>query len=119
MEVYLLRFLNPSAYVHLHPPPSLFYVSKKRSRNCKLNAKFNNEEDDFLLQVATERAFLRFEETLRPDPLFIDPYVGCLVPPGYQVNMKQHPHKHCLATKFIDDKLLTAMNNTDGLRLFC
>lgn len=116
MEVYLPRFLNPSAHVHLHPLPSLFYVPKKTRGNCKLNAKFNNEEDGLLLQVATERAFLRFQETLRPDPLFIDPYVGCLVPPGVQVNMKQHPRKHCLATKFIDDKLLTAINHTDGLR---
>ncbi|KAL2540484.1 S-adenosyl-L-methionine-dependent methyltransferase superfamily protein [Abeliophyllum distichum] len=112
MEVYFLRFLNPSAHVHLHLVPSLFYDSKKRRRrNCKLNAIFKNEED-----AATERASLRFQETLRPDPLFIDPYVGCLVPPDFQVNMKQHPHKHCLATKFIDDKLLTTMNHTDGLR---
>ncbi|CAA2967714.1 S-adenosyl-L-methionine-dependent methyltransferase MSMEG_1480 MSMEI_1444 isoform X3 [Olea europaea subsp. europaea] len=50
------------------------------------------------------------------DPLFIDPDVGCLVPPDFHVKMMQHPHKHCLATRFIDDKLLTIMNKTDGLR---
>ncbi|XP_031261656.1 uncharacterized protein LOC116119861 [Pistacia vera] len=80
-----------------------------------LKAKLNNQSDP-LLQAATKSASLRFQETHRPEPLFVDPYAGCLVPPNVQMDMKKHSHHYCLATKFIDDKLLRTVNHIDGLK---
>ncbi|KAJ0111820.1 hypothetical protein Patl1_00990 [Pistacia atlantica] len=72
-----------------------------------LKAKLNNQSDP-LLQEATKSASLQ--------PLFVDPYAGCLVPPNVQMDMKKHSHHYCLATKFIDDKLLrTVVLLTDGM----
>lgn len=50
------------------------------------------------------------------DPLFTDPYIRCLLPPDIQMDVNQVLHKHCLATKFIDDKLLSTIKKIDGLR---
>lgn len=50
------------------------------------------------------------------DPLFVDPYVECLLPPGIQLDVNGSLHHHCLATRFIDDKLRDSMKNDDGLR---
>ena len=50
------------------------------------------------------------------DPLFIDPYAGCLVPPNVRMDMKQQVPRYCLATKFIDDKLLSTLQNDDDFR---
>ncbi|KAH0751298.1 hypothetical protein KY290_030530 [Solanum tuberosum] len=50
------------------------------------------------------------------DPLLIDPYVGCLLPCNSVEDMDQELHPYCLATKFIDDKLLETMQSTDGLK---
>lgn len=55
-------------------------------------------------------------------PLFLDPYAGCLIPPFTNKDMKQYqppttPSCHyCIATKFIDDKLLSTLNHMEGLR---
>ena len=49
------------------------------------------------------------------EPLFIDPYAGCFLLPNAEKDMDQNPHHYCLATKFIDDKLLSTMNHIDGL----
>ncbi|KAI3460797.1 hypothetical protein Pfo_017460 [Paulownia fortunei] len=110
----LLRFPQQTATPLVRPMPWLFHASKtKRNR---VNAKLEKEEDDQYFQAAVERASLRFHETLRPDPLFTDPYVRCLLPPDIQMDVNQVLHNHCLATKFIDDKLLSTIQKIDGLR---
>ncbi|XP_044502986.1 O-methyltransferase 1, chloroplastic [Mangifera indica] len=80
-----------------------------------LKAKLNNESDP-LLQAAAKAASLRFQETHRPEPLFVDPYAGCFVAPNVEMAMKKYSHHYCLATKFIDDKLLRTVNHIDGLK---
>ncbi|KAG6426850.1 hypothetical protein SASPL_111085 [Salvia splendens] len=50
------------------------------------------------------------------DPLFTDPYIRCLLPLDIEMDVNQNLHKHCLATKFIDDKLIASMQKDDGLR---
>lgn len=49
------------------------------------------------------------------DPLFTDPYIRCLLPSDIQMDVVQSLHKHCLATKYIDDKVLRVIEKTDGL----
>ncbi|KAL8513429.1 hypothetical protein ACS0TY_012770 [Phlomoides rotata] len=92
----------------------LFPASKKR-RNQVFNCKLVKEDDGRFLRAAMDRASLRFHETLRPDPLFTDPYIRCLLPSDIQMDVIQSLHQHCLATKFIDDKLLSIIEKTDGL----
>ncbi|KAL7172121.1 hypothetical protein ACSBR2_031756 [Camellia fascicularis] len=101
--------------------PLLTCASKKRkiSGGLLLRAKLNDKDDDKddpLLQSAINRASLRFQETHRPDPLFVDQYAGCFVPHNIPMDMEHYSDHYCLATKFIDDKLLTTMNNMDGLK---
>ncbi|XP_051132170.1 O-methyltransferase 1, chloroplastic [Andrographis paniculata] len=73
------------------------------------------EYHDEHFRAALLRVSLRLQETLRPDPLFIDPYIGCLLPPDHlQMDKSLGVHSHCLATKFIDDKLLGTMEKNDG-----
>ena len=52
------------------------------------------------------------------DPLFVDPYAGCLVPTNKFIEVDVTPRLplYCLATKFIDDKLLNALGDDDDLR---
>lgn len=50
------------------------------------------------------------------EPLFVDPYAGCFLPPDAEKCMEKYADHYCIATKFIDDKLLSAVNNTDGLK---
>ncbi|KAL9261627.1 O-methyltransferase 1, chloroplastic-like protein [Drosera capensis] len=87
-------------------------------RRIPARAKLNGAggDDDPLVQSAVAAATLRYQETLRPDPLFVDPYVSCMVPSNTQMNMAQSWHCHCLATKFIDEKLLEAMGGISGPR---
>ncbi|KAL9154285.1 hypothetical protein ABFS82_10G104800 [Erythranthe guttata] len=82
----------------------------------KKNRIFNTMEDNNRhTQSAMERASLRYgRETLRPDPVLTDPYIRCLVPTDIQIDVDLQ--KHCLATKFIDDKLLSTIDKIDGLR---
>ncbi|KAK9282425.1 hypothetical protein L1049_005342 [Liquidambar formosana] len=94
--------------------PLLTPVAKRKKR-CGLRAKLN-DKDDPLLQAAITGSFLRFQETHRPEPLLVDPYAGCFVPPNIPMDVKHHTNHYCLATKFIDDKLLSTMNNIDGLK---
>ncbi|KAM2672614.1 hypothetical protein EV1_008281 [Malus domestica] len=97
--------------------PVLYTTSRRGDRNggLKLRAKIV-EENDPLLQSAIDSASLRFRETHRPKPLFVDPYAGCFVPPNAQMDMMQCSHHYCVATKFIDDKLLRTVNHIDGLK---
>lgn len=94
--------------------PSLVYSSKVK-RNLRLRAKLSYENDP-LLQSAMDAASLRFQETHRPEPLFVDPYAGCFVHPNIQTDLKKKRNHYCVATKFIDDKLLRTVNHTDGLK---
>lgn len=93
----------------------LLYASTLRG-NKKLNALLNDVGDDhhpFPLS-AVYRTTLRFHESNRPDPLFIDQYAGCFASKDIQMDMNNYSNQHCLATKFIDDKLLSTINNMDG-----
>ncbi|KAK6788443.1 hypothetical protein RDI58_016968 [Solanum bulbocastanum] len=85
------------------------------SIRARASFKVQQENDPFF-KAAIERASLRFRESHSPDPLLIDPYVGCLLPCNSLEDMDQELHPYCLATKFIDDKLLETMQTTDGLK---
>ena len=50
------------------------------------------------------------------EPLFLDPYAGCFVPHNSPKDVIQDLHPYCLATKFIDDKLLHTVSLIDGLK---
>lgn len=106
-----MGFARAPATAILRPPSTC--TSKKKVNG--LRAKLSDGNDP-LLQTATSAASLRFQETHRPEPLFVDPYVGCFVPPDVQMDMKQCSHHYCLATKYIDDKLLRTVNHIDGLK---
>ncbi|KAK4376325.1 hypothetical protein RND71_007002 [Anisodus tanguticus] len=120
--------------------------SKKRYFNIRAHRasfKVEEENDDPFFQAAIQRASLRLRESHSPgnsilytyaypflplhithfqhacalmDPLLVDPYVGCLLPSNSLEDMDQQLHPYCLATKFIDDKLLETMQSTDGLK---
>ncbi|XP_030543262.1 O-methyltransferase 1, chloroplastic isoform X1 [Rhodamnia argentea] len=81
----------------------------------RLRAKLGDESEPFL-QSALNAASLRFRETLQPEPLFVDPYAGCFVSTDNEVDMKKQTHHYCLATKYIDDKLLHTIHRMDGLK---
>lgn len=75
------------------------------------------EDNDPLLQSAVDSASLRLRETNRTEPLFIDPYAACFLPPSTNKEPNIHDQQHyCLATKFIDDKLLQTAKLIDGLK---
>ncbi|KAJ8559276.1 hypothetical protein K7X08_003334 [Anisodus acutangulus] len=93
--------------------------SKKRYFNIRAHRasfKVEEENDDPFFQAAIQRASLRLRESHSPDPLLVDPYVGCLLPSNSLEDLDQQLHPYCLATKFIDDKLLETMQSTDGLK---
>ncbi|WOL18876.1 hypothetical protein Cni_G27673 [Canna indica] len=104
-------------------PPSVFAGRRKwevfRQRTGGFAAaRLGGECPDPLLQAAVRSASLRFEESLRPDPLFIDPYSSCLISPtvshqnlDYQCSAASCYYR--LTTKFIDDKLLSLLGATD------
>ncbi|KAF8014920.1 hypothetical protein BT93_H0656 [Corymbia citriodora subsp. variegata] len=81
----------------------------------RMRAKLGDESDPFL-QSALNAASLRFRETLQPEPLFVDPYAGCFVSTDNGVDMNKQTHHYCIATKYIDDKLLHTINRIDGLK---
>ncbi|XP_042517438.1 O-methyltransferase 1, chloroplastic isoform X1 [Macadamia integrifolia] len=111
--------LFPAAAVILVRPQLSRFSAKKR--HGRLTAQLRNH-DDPLLQAAIDAASLRFEETCKPEPLFLDPYAGCFIGSDTNEDMKLSPsfsaslHHYCLATKFIDDKLLSTINLMEGLR---
>lgn len=91
-------------------------------RNCRTAAtRLRGERPDPLLEAAVRAAFLRFQESLRPDPQFIDPYSSCLLSSTvshHDVESKYSPSpcQYRLATKFIDDNLLSMLGTTEDLR---
>ncbi|KAJ4727696.1 S-adenosyl-L-methionine-dependent methyltransferases superfamily protein [Melia azedarach] len=110
----LLRFASAPA-VSTISNVRLNDKTKIKKNGVLLRAKLEDDHDP-LLQAAINAASLRFQETHRPEPLFVDPYAGCLVPPNARMDLKKHSHHYCLASKFIDDKLLRTVNHIDGLK---
>ncbi|KAG6531685.1 O-methyltransferase 1, chloroplastic-like isoform X1 [Zingiber officinale] len=116
---------EPSA-VRSNPPAISLEWRKnsevRQSRNCRTAAaRLGGERPDPLLEAAVRAAFLRFQESLRPDPQFIDPYSSCLLSSTvshHDVESKYSPNpcQYRLATKFIDDNLLSMLGTTEDLR---
>ncbi|XVF32786.1 hypothetical protein REPUB_Repub17cG0112600 [Reevesia pubescens] len=110
----LLRFACvPVAPTAILPFPS---NTQKKKRNGWLFRAQLSDENDPLLQSAINSASLRFHETHRRDPLFVDPYAECFVPPRTRMDLEKRLKHYCIATKFIDDKLLRTVNHMDGLK---
>ncbi|KAK6940491.1 Methyltransferase Ppm1/Ppm2/Tcmp [Dillenia turbinata] len=87
----------------------------KNGRGLKVKLKLNDQaENDPPLQIAIHNASLRFQETLHP--LFVDQYAGCFAPPDFKVGMQLCSDHYRLATKFIDDKLLSMLSRNDELQ---
>uniref|UniRef100_A0A2P2INY9 Uncharacterized protein n=1 Tax=Rhizophora mucronata TaxID=61149 RepID=A0A2P2INY9_RHIMU len=97
--------------------PSFTYASKKPKKNggLTLRAQFNGENDS-TLQAAVNAASLRFQEMHSPEPLFVDPFAGCFVRSNAQMDLKKYTQHYCIATRFIDDKLLGTLNSIDELK---
>ncbi|XP_023543737.1 uncharacterized protein LOC111803524 [Cucurbita pepo subsp. pepo] len=72
------------------------------------------EDDDPLFLSAKEAASLRFMESRQPEPLFVDEYAGCWV--AHNPQIKQKSHHYCVATKFLDDKLIKQVNHINGVK---
>ncbi|KAF4384869.1 hypothetical protein G4B88_000265 [Cannabis sativa] len=100
-----------------HNPATVFfnksipYASKtSTTKNGSFRAK-PNDENDPLLQAAINAASLQ--------PLFHDPYAGCFISPQFRFDDKKQRSSslhYLLTTKFIDDKLVGFVNQTDGLK---
>ncbi|KAH0459346.1 hypothetical protein IEQ34_012160 [Dendrobium chrysotoxum] len=123
---------------HLRQPPAvcglvrstscflspIFFISvRKRSWVARANDRLDEAGFDSNLHAAIRAASIRFEETLRPDPLFIDPYAECLVSsevgnPGKKQQQRASLSSlhYRLATKFIDDKILDEISRLEELR---
>ncbi|PKU86755.1 uncharacterized protein LOC110104429 isoform X2 [Dendrobium catenatum] len=103
--------------------PIFFISARKRSWVARANDRLDGVGFDSNLHAAIRAAFIRFEETLCPDPLFIDPYAECLVSSevGNPVKKPQQRSSlsslhYRLATKFIDDKILDEISRLEELR---
>ncbi|EOX95103.1 S-adenosyl-L-methionine-dependent methyltransferases superfamily protein [Theobroma cacao] len=115
----LLRFAcSPPPPTAIVPPSLPFPLNTKKKRNGWLFRAKLSDDNDPLLQSAMDSASLRFHETHRPEPLFVDLYAGCFaqVPSHTRIDLKKRLQHYCIATKFIDDKLLRAVNHMDGLK---
>lgn len=125
MECCLFRRFSLATPTPITVTPSLLRAPKRPKKHgvlraARLNLHDGNDDD------AITRASLRLRESLRPEPLFVDPYAGCFLPPNIQMDMDMDVdtdtdtdmepclHHYCLGTKFIDDKLLTLTKNLDG-----
>ncbi|XP_077241705.1 S-adenosyl-L-methionine-dependent methyltransferases superfamily protein [Tasmannia lanceolata] len=111
----------PSAAIPHSPSPIRLSKKKTFMTFVRVRAKLHDDEDP-LLQAASHAAYLRFQETHRPDPLFIDPYAGCFLTAYVDKDMKPCLTSvgtlchYCLATKFIDDQLISTVKHMDGHR---
>ncbi|KAI3968553.1 hypothetical protein MKX01_007863 [Papaver californicum] len=109
---------SAAAGIFFFSPNSNIFISVKK-KNYGFSAKLSNNNDP-LLQSAINGASHRFKETQKPEPLFVDPYAGCFVTENdVQRDVDQYSSSashYCLATKFIDDKLLDTMTKMDELR---
>ncbi|KAJ9551795.1 hypothetical protein OSB04_015840 [Centaurea solstitialis] len=120
LECFLARCFVPTSPSIMHRQ-SFFRESRinsSRRKNIyaslKVNAKTNIHEDDDhpFFRSAISRASYRFQETLRPEPLFVDPYAGCFAPP----NLKSTDQNYCIGTRYIDDQLITVTKGVDGAK---
>ncbi|XP_057535926.1 O-methyltransferase 1, chloroplastic [Amaranthus tricolor] len=110
-----MEALHGLSYPSFFPKVVHGNCSLKKWRNrCSVTAL--SGDDDLLFKASLRSATLRFQETNRPDPLFHDPYVACLVPGNTPIYTEQHVHRYCLATRFIDDTLLQTLRNTEELK---
>ncbi|KAJ0979791.1 hypothetical protein J5N97_015265 [Dioscorea zingiberensis] len=101
------------------PIPSLPSMAVNPKKQARLMASLSdlasgNHHPDPLLQAALRSASLRFQESHRPAPLFVDPYASCFLTLDITPPSASTPYR--LATKFIDDELLDRMNSVDELR---
>ncbi|KAM7254687.1 hypothetical protein ACFE04_019928 [Oxalis oulophora] len=114
------RFTHTSHFSILQPSlPPYYAASASKNKNVAFTLKSKlDDEYEPLLKSALNAASLRLQETHQSEPLFVDPYAGCFVPPRTRLDlMKTSESDHyCLATKFIDDKLIHTANNIDGLK---
>ncbi|CAJ1877487.1 unnamed protein product [Sphenostylis stenocarpa] len=108
-----MGFTQPFPVTCINILSSLLCTSKRKL--CLSTAKLNRDNDPLLLS-ATASASLRYHESLRPEPLFLDPYAGCFVPDNTPEDVIRDLHPYCLATKFIDDKLLHTVSLSDELK---
>ncbi|KAK1420474.1 hypothetical protein QVD17_22100 [Tagetes erecta] len=132
MSIAIFVLMEIECFFLLRPPTtpvfsrSLFPPSNqpnnKIHRCSKITAKTNFHQDDghdnLFFQSAITRASYRFRETLRSEPLFVDPYAGCFAPPELELNenLSQNLHHYCIGTRFIDDQLLSATKGVDGAK---
>ncbi|KAE9618791.1 putative methyltransferase Ppm1/Ppm2/Tcmp, S-adenosyl-L-methionine-dependent methyltransferase [Lupinus albus] len=117
-----MGFLHAPAVAYINitiqPPPLRICKPKKKTTFCVMKLNNNTNNNDPLFLSASTSAFLRFHQTNQPEPLFVDPYAACLVPPYPNIpeDTMHNLHPYCLATKFIDDKLLGAASHIDGVK---
>lgn len=91
---------------------------------CKRGGQLDAEMPKRALQAAIHAAALRFLESHRSEPLFHDPYAGCFVELELYKEISLDIHNvstnslnyYCLATRFIDDKLLGNVNMHSSVR---
>ncbi|KAG0475775.1 hypothetical protein HPP92_015461 [Vanilla planifolia] len=99
--------------------PFMAFSSVRQRKIAGIVARLGGEATNLNLQAALQAAYLRFQETLRPDPLFIDPYAERLVSPlffDHDPNPMISPVHYRLATKFIDDRILHEIGSMQELR---
>lgn len=98
--------------------------SLRFNARCKGGGKQDAEMQKRALQAATHAAALRFLESHRSEPLFHDPYAGCFVELELYKEISldiqnvstSSLNYYCLATRFIDDKLLGNVNMHSSIR---
>ncbi|KAK1291995.1 hypothetical protein QJS10_CPB17g01278 [Acorus calamus] len=94
-------------------------IKNGRRRTIRVAAEHQvGGEPHRLLRNAVDAASLRFRETHLPEPLFVDAYAGCFLssPTELAGTNAVSSSRYCLATKFIDDKLMSIVNGVDGPR---
>ncbi|KAK4282511.1 hypothetical protein QN277_013876 [Acacia crassicarpa] len=115
-----MKLTHLQCFMDFAKPPAVDYMRPRLTysftRKVCVSAMKLNHDNDSLLFAAINSASLRYQESYRPHPLFVDPYADCLVPPNTSKDADQDFHPYCLATKFIDDKLLWAVSRIDGLK---
>ncbi|KAK3020848.1 hypothetical protein RJ639_045530 [Escallonia herrerae] len=70
------------------------------------------------INIRVEMTKRRFNDD-SAEPVLVDPYAGCFVPPSVELDKvyaELPPHQYCLATRFIDDKLLATTKEIEGLK---
>ncbi|KAM7521466.1 hypothetical protein LguiA_011368 [Lonicera macranthoides] len=116
-----MECLAATAAISIVRRPTLscpFFPIKKKCGGLKLRLRANDiklnfnyrEDDDPLFRDALTRASIQ--------PLFVDPYAGCFLPPNIEMDVEYHQHQYqyCLATRFIDDRLLSVTKKIDGVK---